>query len=279
MPEQKIRVAIFSYNRPDHLANCLTSLKDLWPGADVVVYDDNSKHPGMKAVFEKFGVPVVHCPGGTGRHGALYSNMQRAFQEAAESDFDFLAALQDDLQLVRPFATTVRDEYLSEFEKDLRVTQVEPRFGKIRPKKGEVNPAKQSPSHIPPYADVGIYHVGRLLHLGWSFDVAGSQIIPGESDLIKRASSLGMKMIYPFTPIAMHVPFPHLYRHRIRLPRLSRVSKKIFQYEYMSEAEIAEMDNRPKDQQAYWRNYLRVRNANRLDRWLMSGKDDQKILA
>ncbi len=171
------------------------------------------------------------------------------------------------------------DGYLAEFEKDKSVTQIEPRFGKTRPAAGEINPVRQPQSHIPPYADVGLFHIGRLLKLGWSFEVEGNQIMPGESDLIKRARSLGMKMIYPFTPIAMHVPFPHLYRHRIRLPRLSQVSKKIYQYEYMTEAEIAEMDGRPKDRQAYWRNYLRVRNANWLDRWLMSGKDDQKILA
>ena len=40
VPEPKIRVAIFSYNRPDHLANCLKSLRDLWPDADVVIYDE-----------------------------------------------------------------------------------------------------------------------------------------------------------------------------------------------------------------------------------------------
>jgi len=286
MKKPNIRVPIFSYNRPDHLANCLSSLRDLWPGADVVVYDDNSKHPGMQAVFETFGVPVAHCPGGSGRHGALYSNMQRAYVEAAEAGCTYLLTLQDDLQLVRPFTDEILTEYVTVFESDPSVTELHPCFSrKPMPEK----PAKKSGSKpelkkedpyrpFKEFLDVGFFSIPRLESFGWSFEVDGHQVIPGELTLGVKAAKLGMRMKSPRTPFVMHVPFPHLYRHRIRLPRLSALSKKIFRYEYMSDEDIARMDSRPATEPAVWRNFLRVEGATWFDRWLMSTKNDAKIM-
>lgn len=81
------------------------------------------------------------------------------------------------------------------------------------------------------YLDVGFFSIERLKALDWSFDVDGPQVISGELTLSLKAAKLGMKMKSPRTPFVMHVPFPHLYRHRIRLPRLSALRKKIFRYE------------------------------------------------
>ena len=282
MPEPKIRVAIFSYNRPDHLANCLQSLKDLWPGADVVVYDDNSKHSGMQAVFDAFDVPVVRCPGGSGRHGALYSNMQRAYVEAAEAGCTYLLTLQDDLQLVRPFTEEILAEYEALFESDPAVTELYPCFSrKPMPKKATKKSASKKEDPYQPFKaflDVGFFSISRLQAFDWSFEVDGSQVISGELTLGVKAAKLGMKMKSPRTPFAMHVPFPHLYRHRIRLPRLSALSKKIFRYEYMSEDDIKRMDARPEGETPIWRTYLRVDGATWFDRWLMSTKNDANIM-
>jgi glycosyltransferase involved in cell wall biosynthesis len=284
MTKPKIRVAIFSYNRPDHLANCLTSLRDLWPDADVVIYDDNSKHPGMKKVFQKFGVPVVVGKGGTGRHGGLYSNMQMAYEQAKAERFEYLLTLQDDMQLVRPFDTGIENEYLKRFAQDERLTQIDPRFAKTP--KGESKPAegnqqlKEQATKQPfkDYLDVGLFHIGRLNSVGWSFVVEGSQIISGEMTLSLKAADLGMKKVAPRTPFVMHLPFPHLYRHRLRLPRLSGLSRKIFRFQYLTAEDILSMDERPQGQPAYWRNHLKIADANWFDRWLLSGKDDAKIL-
>ena len=282
MPEPKIRVAIFSYNRPDHLANCLQSLKDLWPGADVVVYDDNSKHSGMQAVFDAFDVPVVRCPGGSGRHGALYSNIQRAYVEAAEAGCTYLLTLQDDLQLVRPFTEEILAQYEALFESDPAVTELYPCFSrKPMPKKATKKAASKKEDPYQPFKaflDVGFFSISRLQAFDWSFEVDGSQVISGELTLGVKAAKLGMKMKSPRTPFAMHVPFPHLYRHRIRLPRLSALSKKIFRYEYMSEDDIKRMDARPEGETPIWRTYLRVDGATWFDRWLMSTKNDAKIM-
>lgn len=283
MPEPKIRVAIFSYNRPEHLDNLLASLRDLWPEADVIVYDDNSSNPGMAKVFQKFGVPVVVGEGGKGRHGGLYSNMQRAYTQADAEGFEYLLTLQDDMQLVRPFDRAVAKEYLEQFANNESLTQIDPRFaktpraGKREPKAGpEIGDGAKRPFHN--YLDVGLFHLHRLKVLGWSFEVEGSQIISGELTLSLRAAEMGMEKLAARTPFAMHLPFPHLYRHRLRLPRLSGLSRKIFRFEYLSLEDIREMDKRPEGEPAYWRAYLKIANASWFDRWLLSGKDDAKIL-
>ena len=284
MPEPKIRVAIFSYNRPDHLANCLKSLRDLWPDADVVVYDDNSKHPGMKAVLGSCGFPVRTGPGGSGRHGGLYSNMEQAYEESMAEGFEYLLTLQDDMQLVRPVTTDLLGRYFSDFDSDQALTQNDPKFAKTPLRRRKKSKTPVNSSHNKPIAfraslDVGIFKISRLCRLGWSFNVEGSQIISSEQTLSIRAAELGMKKGNPATPFVMHLPFPHLYRHRVRLPRLSGLSRKIFRFEYMSPADIEQMACRPAGTPAYWREHLRIDGATWFDRWLLSGKDDSKILA
>ena len=284
MQEPKIRVAIFSYNRPEHLANLLTSIRDLWPQADVVVYDDNSTHRGMKSVLESCGFPVRTGPGGSGRHGGLYSNMQQAYEESMAEGFEYLLTLQDDMQLVRPVTEELLGKYFQDFGRDQALTQIEPRFAKTPLKRRKKSKTSGSSSQNKPiafkaYLDVGIFKISRLSRLGWSFNVEGSQIISGEQTLSIRAAKLGMKKGDPATPFVMHLPFPHLYRHLVRLPRLSGLSRKIFRFEYMSPGDIERMDRRPAGTPAYWRKYLRIDGATWFDRLLLSGKDDSKILA
>ena len=284
MPEPKIRVAIFSYNRPDHLANLLSSIGDLWPQADVVIYDDKSTHPGMKSVLGSCGFPVRTGPGGSGRHGGLYSNMQQAYEESLAEGFEYLLTLQDDMQLVRPVTKELLGTYFQDFDSDQALTQIDPRFAKTRLKRRKKSKTSGSNGQNKPiafraYLDVGIFKISRLCSLGWSFNVDGSQIISGEQTLSIQAAELGMKKGNPATPFVMHLPFPHLYRHRVRLPRLSALSRRIFRFEYMSLADIDRMDSRPAGTPAYWRDHLRIDGATWFDRWLLSGKDDSKILA
>ena len=41
---------------------------------------------------------------------------------------------------------------------------------------------------------------------------------------------------------------------------------------------IAQMDARPEGEIAQWRQYLTVADTNRFDRWLLSTKNDAKIM-
>lgn len=46
----------------------------------------------------------------------------------------------------------------------------------------------------------------------------------------------------------------------------------------MSKEDIDRMDNRPETELAVWRSFLRVEGASWFDRWLMSTKNDAKIM-
>lgn len=284
VPDARIHTAVFSYNRPAHLDNCLTSIRDMYPGADVTVYDDKSSDPGMQAVFDKAGVRVVEGVGGPRRHGGLYDNMQRAYEDAIAAGCDYVLMLQDDLQLVRPFNAAVQGEIAAAFADDPQAAEAEVRFQRqnlTRPK-----PAKAASPEADDgaarafvdYQDVGLFHIPRLQALDWSFRVDGAVVISGEMVKSLEASEKGMRRAWPRTPFVMHVPFPRLYRNRMRLPRLSGLRRGIFRYEYMSEADMARMDARPEGATAGWRDYLTVADQSWFDRWLLATKNDAKIM-
>lgn len=278
-----ILTAIFSYNRPRHLANCLLSLREMYPTAAVTVYDDNSPDPAVRAAIEDACVNIRIGRGGRARHGGLYSNMQMAFRDAIDEGYDFVLCLQDDMQLVRPFSQTILDEVITIRARFPNVATYEVRFGR-GPERLRIVPPDPAPDNAEPapfrdYLDVGLLDVRRLDALGWSFETDTHLVVSGEQTLSLRASELGMRRGSLRTPFAMHLPFPDLFRNRIRLPRLSGLRRRIYRYEYMSDATMARMDARPSDQIAHWRDYLTIEDTNWFDRWLLSGKNDAKIIA
>lgn len=289
MPDLLIRVAIFSYNRPRHLANCVKSISDMWPDADIVIYDDRSTVLEMKEVLLNIGHPVVTGVGGRGRHGGLYDNMQLAYETAMSEGFTHLLSIQDDMQLVRPVTKDILDEYAATFRSDEAICQIQSTFSRTDTDKSRASDegtnasdpltqAEPKPAPVASHADIGLFDLQRLAKLGWSFRVDGAQIVSGELTNSLKAAELGMKLVPAYRPIAMQLPFPDLYRHRLRLPRLSGVRKRIYTYEYMSDEAKARMDSRDPSVCAYWRRYLTVANTNWFDRWLLSAKNDTKIL-
>lgn len=283
MPQASIFTAVFSYNRPEHLANCLQTLGDMYPDVDVVVYDDNSSLEGVGETIRAFGVESVVGSGGSGRHGGLYANMQMAYERACAEGYDFLLCLQDDMQVVRPIDAGLIEAMSKVFEDHPTVASLEPRFARGPKQAGYVDPGPApetaAPSAFRDYLDVSVLHVKRLAEKNWTFDITRHMVVSGEQTLSLKASDLGLRRIRFESPFAMHLPFPHLYRNRLRLPRLSGLRGRIYNFEYMSEAEIARMDARPAGELAHWRDYLTVADTNWFDRWLMSGKNDRNIIA
>ena len=95
-------VAIFSYNRGAYLKNCVDSLQRNMPWIGWTVYDDGSDEPDTVAYLQSLGEHVLHMKStDADRHGGYYYNMQAAL-DATQADY--LLMLQDDLQVVRPFA-------------------------------------------------------------------------------------------------------------------------------------------------------------------------------
>lgn len=97
-----LTVAVMTYNRPDHLRNCLDSVARHVPGARLVVLDDSSTDPRQQAELQRaeaeLGARVIRGAGTEGWHGGLYHNMQRALDLC---ETPLLMYLQDDTQLVR----------------------------------------------------------------------------------------------------------------------------------------------------------------------------------
>jgi GT2 family glycosyltransferase len=102
MTSPRLHIAIFSYNRGAYLKNCVDSLQRNMPGICWTVYDDGSDEPETVAYLLSLGERVLHMKSaGEDRHGGYYNNMQAALDG---SQADYLLMLQDDLQVVRPFA-------------------------------------------------------------------------------------------------------------------------------------------------------------------------------
>ncbi len=96
----EMTVAVFSYNRGGYLQNCLSSVTRNMPFAQVRIYDDSSTDPETVALLEASCLPVLRPEQvGSGRHGGLYANMNRAL---AECDTRLILFLQEDMQIVRP---------------------------------------------------------------------------------------------------------------------------------------------------------------------------------
>jgi hypothetical protein len=263
-PENTL-ICIFSFNMGMTLQRCLTSLNDMCPGFPVAICDDDSADPETLAVLEK-NRPILYAvmsntsPKEGRRHGNLYRNIQMMMDFAFDRGFAYLFMLQDDMQMVRPFSTDIRRQY-SEIFADKTVVQIDPRFLRFAISY-EVEPGMRGYRHGPDtsYADVGIVDLAKLRNIGW-------RMVEGERLNQQGLAAHGMKRILPFTPIAMHVPFPKLYRAGKRRIRLFPFNRGKYCFHYMSEAEITAMDNRPIAQPPFFRTFLRPKNM-RLSRIL-----------
>ena len=82
-----LSIAIFSFNRANHLLNCIESIQNLAPGIKFTIYDDASDDHATLDVLNRFSEAVVRVSTAeNARHGGLYSNMNRALADA-NSDY------------------------------------------------------------------------------------------------------------------------------------------------------------------------------------------------
>ena len=186
MTAPRMDVAIFSYNRGAYLKNCVESLQRNLPGVHFTVYDDGSDEPETVAYLQSLGGHVRHMKScGDERHGGYYNNMQAAL-DATQADY--LLMLQDDLQVVRPFAQEELSRIHEVFEQSPTTVFISPLFMKgskrayfqkryqaddaLRCYRWSADP--QETGKVPQkYADIAVLHVARLRQSGWQF--AGSE--------------------------------------------------------------------------------------------------------
>ena len=216
-----IDVAIFSYNRPAYLKNCVDSVQRNLPGATIRIFDDRSDDPQLVAYLASLGDMVADTgQSGAGRHGGLYPNMQRAFETSMA---EYLLMLQDDVQVVRSVDARDLADISGIFASDPEVAFLSVLFMRgqtMRRYRRQLvvqsgRGAYDSPADAPPesrahrqaYFDISLWHVARLRDAGW-------QVQPSEIENIRQARRLfsGMPTLKnPFVFFCPEVPF---YRNR-----------------------------------------------------------------
>ncbi len=221
MTSPRLDVAIFSYNRGAYLKNCVDSLQRNLPGVRFTVYDDGSDEPDTVAYLQSLGDHVRHMKSaGEDRHGGYYNNMQAALEG---TQADYLLMLQDDLQVVRPFAQEDLSKVHRIFEQSPTTVFLSPLFMKgskrayfqqryqadaeLRCYRWTADP--QETDKVPQkYADIAVLHVARLRQSGWQF--AASEQANGA-----LADQLFGDMVQVAEPWVFYVPEEPAYRGRV----------------------------------------------------------------
>ena len=214
-------IAIFSYNRGAYLKNCVDSLQRNMPWIGWTVYDDGSDEPDTVAYLQSLGEHVLHMKStDADRHGGYYYNMQAAL-DATQADY--LLMLQDDLQVVRPFALEDLSRIHQVFDQSPSTVFISPLFLKgskrayfqqrYQPDAGlrcyrwfaDPNETGKVPQK---YADIAVLHVARLRQSGWRF--AASEEANGA-----LADQLFGDMVQVADPWVFYVPEEPAYRGRV----------------------------------------------------------------
>jgi hypothetical protein len=249
-------VAIFAFNRPDYLRNCVESVRRNIPGARIRVHDDASDDPAQIAYLESLGAEAVRRTAAEkARHGGLYANMTAAL---AGAEHEHILMLQDDMQVVRPVGSDDLDRIHALFAADPARAFVGPLFMKaerMRRFRRELCPDRRARAYVSPpghprdakhclsYFDVHLAHVGRLRAAGWVYDAAG------EGPIAARARELFGPMPVMADPIAFFCPEVPFFRHRDKKTIAARIAARFVgqglkAFHDMTPAEVAALKAR-----------------------------------
>lgn len=231
---------------------------------NIIIFDDASENPNVFAVIEKFNTHferkfLLKEKEKTKTRGRLHQNIQNAYEYAIDKGYEYLFLVQEDMQFVRPFDEHVQVEYSNLFENDESIIQVDPRFlrrlGEICVRKDIRAYSFHDDDFRRSYADAGILSIQRLSSINWQFESS-------ERANKYKACKYGLKRIFPFTPIFMHIPYPSIYRKgRIKMKFPSPLVKRgNVKYEPFTKTEIEKMDRREINVLPYSKNFLKPKN-------------------
>lgn len=97
---------IFGYERTLLLRNCIASVEQFAPTAEIVVVDDASRSESMNELLASVArthrvIRKARSDRSGDRHGGLYSSMNIALEDATTSGRSCVVLMQDDMQLLR----------------------------------------------------------------------------------------------------------------------------------------------------------------------------------
>lgn len=249
-------VAIFAFNRPDCLRNCVESIRRNIPTARIRVYDDASDDPEQIKYLASLGSAVVYrTASDQARHGGLYANMNAAL---ADAKHEHILMLQDDMQVVRPISCDDMDRIHEIFSKDPSRAFVGPLFMKaerMRRFRRELRADYQARYYVSEpkdahdkkkclsYFDVHLAHVTRLRAKQWVYDVNG------EGAITTRARNVFGPMPMMADPFVFFCPEVPFFRHRDKKTLAARIASQVLghglkSFYDMSSAEVAALKAR-----------------------------------
>lgn len=223
-----LSVAIFSFNRGAHLANCVDSFRRHAPWVQITVYDDGSDDPETLLVLKNLDLTVsTVAKNSDNRHGGLYGNMNCALKDA---DAEWILFVQDDMQLIRNIGQTELTVIADLFAEDERRAFVSPLFMKQRSMQRYCRRLAPHP-HLRAYTkhrdadeaivyfDVSIGHVSRLRRAKWVF---------GATELLTMARAAKNFTEMPFLgdPFLFYCPEVPIFRNKGR-SLVSKLANKV----------------------------------------------------
>jgi len=227
-----LTICIFSFNRGKFLHNCVESIRDCIPGAEIAIFDDNSTDPETIRYLEEaaeFCRIVAPREVGTIKHGGLYHNMNAALDIL--KDQSLVCFLQDDTQVVRAVSSNELDELEGIFSRnselgfvhpcfirgmDLRKHPVVPLAGPAPELFFRENTGQSAGIH---YSDLVLFKPTRLIKAGWTFHQS-------EPENDRQAKALFSMMAYMWRPFAMWLPEVPAYRGKNKTLGLRLAERK-----------------------------------------------------
>lgn len=235
--------AIFTYNRPALLQNCVDSYFEFGPEGDLLIVDDGSDMPQQTAYLaalarERGGQLAVWSSDRSNKHrlGGLYGNMQRVTGHAIQHGYDYVFYIQDDQQFMwkdpefwnkvagifaaHPDTLVVRPV----FDKKIFSHDHKNRFASCSDCAGVL--FKKSW-----FTAVGIVSLRRAQELDWQFEKS-----EGENN--NKSRDLGCPMYLLKHPTLAFVPTPETWRFGQKTAKTVARTKKYY-FKPLSEAQVA----------------------------------------
>ncbi|WP_347330616.1 glycosyltransferase family A protein [Marinimicrobium locisalis] len=258
---------IFSFNRGPFLDNCVRSIEQCLPGAEIIVFDDDSDDAQTLSVLENIrATHTVVTPekAGSTKHGGLYANMQSAIERLKDAS-SLVCFLQDDTQVVRP----ILEEELQFLD---RLFSENPSLGFVQPCFLRASAKSRRPFQVPEqgktellyrenrgqsaglhYSDLLITSPARLLQRQWTFRTS-------EPENDRQAKAMFGPMPYLYSPFAMWLPNVPAYRGKKKTWALKYAEEKMqcgyYPFELWSTEQSEQFIARPEDQLPIAEDYL-----------------------
>lgn len=281
-----MNIAIFSYNRGQHLAHCVATAEQAAPHCPLTVYDDDSEDPYTRQVLADVGQRhrvVVTRSRSVDKHGGLYANMQRALIEQPEDQP--LLFLQDDMQLVRTIDANdhaaINDYFAQPTAAFLSPAFIQTAHGRKGhddferdASSGQLLPRESGQSAGVYYSDLSICLPARLLAVHWQF-------AHRERANEQQAKRHFARMATLFTPFVMWLPLVPSYRGKRKTWALAYAERNrrcgFYPFAMLDSAAVSQLRRRGPTVFPYAEDCLRLKCGDLPRPWTYNALQGQRL--